>query len=83
MCEGLALSHSIVVVLADRHSTFAEEKAMTKGKEEKERGRERALEQLSSRYSDAEFTAARSACSLRPSSFRFHGPAEPKPKPNR
>ena len=41
MCEGLALSHSIVVVLADRHSTFAEEKAMTKGKEEKERTRER------------------------------------------
>ena len=67
------------VVLADRHSTFAEEKAMTKGKQEKEREGERALEQLSSRYSDAEFTAAvQLAPSIRPSSsFRFHGPAEP------
>ena len=34
MCRGLA---RIVVVLTDRHSTFAEEKAMTKGKEERGR----------------------------------------------
>ena len=60
----------IVVVLTDRHSTFAAEKAMTKGKEESERERERALEQLSSRYSAADCS---SACSF--VFFRLHGPA--------
>ena len=62
------------VVLADRHSTFAEEKAMTKGKQEKEREGVGAII-----VAVQQFTAAL----LAPFFFRFHGPAEPKPKPNR
>ena len=54
------------VVLADRHSTFAEEKAMTKGKQEKERKRERGRW---SNYRRGTAVHCSSACSLLPSDF--------------
>ena len=70
MCRGLA---RIVVVLTDRHSTFAEEKAMTKGKEERGRW---------SNYRRGTALLLLSLLLASPLSFfRLHGPAKPKPKP--